>query len=121
MQRELPIADIDGVDFYVDAEREELRQVDSHDNCIPFSVFHARNNGYYFIYNRKSRCWAWDKSYINGHIGDHLWVTLPALMELDPEGMALRYEIPLEMLSPDSLPKPPKRVTALLSPLSRFL
>ncbi|SEA14928.1 hypothetical protein SAMN05192529_10948 [Arachidicoccus rhizosphaerae] len=121
MQRELPIAEIDGVDFYVDAEREELRQVDSPGNCISFSVFHSKNNGYYFIYNRKSRCWSWDKSYINGHLGDHLVVTLPALMELDPEGMAIRYEIPLEMLSPDSLPKPPKRVTAALSPLSRCL
>jgi len=120
MQRELPIAEIDGVDFYVDAEREELCQVDNPENCISFSVFHAKNNGYFFIYNRKSCCWAWDKSYINGHLNEHLVVTLPALMELDPEGMALRYDIPLEILCPASMDKPPQRVVAALRPVGHI-
>lgn len=42
MQRALPIVGIDGVYFYVDAEREELWQVDSPENCISFNVFHPQ-------------------------------------------------------------------------------
>jgi len=118
MERELPIVEIDGVAFYVDVVRDELWQVGCPENRISFDAFHAVDNGYYFIYNRKTCSCAWDNAYIDAHPEEYSVVMVPALMELDPEGMALHYEIPLEILCPKSMPVPPKRVVATLNPLA---
>lgn len=120
MQRKLPIAEIEGVAFYVDAEQEVLWQMDKPANRISFNAFFPRNNGYAFLYDRRSHSWAWDREEINRHLEEHCWVTLPALMELDPEGMALRYDIPLEDLCPDTMPRPPEKVVALISPVTHL-
>jgi len=118
MERQLPIVAIDGVEFYVDVLRDELWQLGCPENSIPFDAFQAVDHGYYFLYNRKTCQWVWDKTYIDVHPEEHCVVMLPALMELDPEGMALHYEIPLEILCPKSMPVPPKWVVAALYPLS---
>lgn len=55
---------------------------------------------------------------MKAHVSDYCWVSLPALMELDPEGMALRYDIPLEALCPENMPPPPRRVVADISPVT---
>lgn len=120
MQRKLPVAEIEGINYYVDAEREELWQQEDPGNRIPFSVFHPRKNGYSFLYNRKSRCLPESKEEMNEHPDDYCWVTLPALMELDPEGVTLRYDIPIEVLCPDTMPRPPVKVVATTTPVTHF-
>lgn len=119
MNRQLPIAVIDGIRFCVDVARDELWQQDAPQNRIPFSVFHQRKDGYTFLYNLKARSVPKDKEDALNHYAELVWVTLPALMELDPEGIALRYDIPFEALCPDREHMPPQYVTADLHPLTR--
>lgn len=105
MERQIPLVDIKGTAFYVDVQHEELRQKDNAANRISFNVFDLDGNGYTFLYDKKNRCAAEDKERIT-ELGDQYeWVSLPALMELDPEGIALKYDIPLEILRPDALLK----------------
>lgn len=119
MDRQLPIAVIDGIRYCVDVARDELWQQDEPKNRIPFNVFHQQKDGYVFLYNVKSKSVPKDRDDAIKHYGDLRWVTLPALMELDPEGIALRYEIPLEVLCPDKEHQPPKCVTAILASLEK--
>lgn|GEM_PF-3639961 len=58
MQRKLPIAVVAGIDFYIDAEREELRQVARPANRISFNAIRAGKQGYRFLYNKKQGCLA---------------------------------------------------------------
>lgn len=101
MARQLPIVDIMGTEFCVDVQREELWQKSKPQNRIPFTVFDQEGNGYTFLYDLKNKGVPEDKSEIL-EMGDrYQWVTLPALMELDPEGIALKYHIPMEILCPE--------------------
>lgn len=93
--------DILGTPFYVDVQREELWQKGRRENVIPFSVFDRDGDGYTFLYDLEKAGIPEDRSEIK-ELGDrYMWVTLPALMELDPEGIALKYHIPLEVLCPE--------------------
>lgn len=56
MQRNLPIAVVAGIDFYIDAEREELRQVSRPANRISFNAIRSSRQGYRFLYNQKQAC-----------------------------------------------------------------
>ncbi len=101
MTRQLPIVDILGTPFCVDVQREELWQQHRPDNRIPFTAFDQEGNGYTFLYDLEKKAIPEDREEI-AELGDrYKWVTLPALMELDPEGIALKYHIPLEILCPD--------------------
>lgn len=98
MNRSLPTVDIAGTAFYVDVLHDELRQKDNPENRISFNVFDQDGDGYTFLYDRKRK----NVSESRGQMEDSFqWVTLPALMELDPEGIALKYHIPLEILCPE--------------------
>lgn len=98
MNRPLPIVDIAGTPFYVDVLHEELRQKDNSYNRISFNVFDQDGHGYTFLYDRDRK----NVPESRDHMEDSFqWVTLPALMELDPEGIALKYHIPLEILCPE--------------------
>ncbi|WP_461789472.1 hypothetical protein [Pedobacter sp.] len=101
MARQLPTVDILGTIFCVDVLREELWQQEAPANRIPFAVFDQEGNGYTFLYDLERKGAPQDKSGIR-EMGDrYRWVTLPALMELDPEGIALKYNIPVEVLCPE--------------------
>lgn len=103
MTRQLPVVDIAGTPFYVDVLREELRQQDDPHNSISFNEFDQDGNGYTFLYD-KGRKNVPDSKVDLKHMEPWLeWVTIPALMELDPEGIALKYDIPLAVLCPDRL------------------
>jgi hypothetical protein len=98
MTRQLPTVDIAGTSFYVDVLHEELRQKDNPENRISFNVFDQDGDGYTFLYDRK---WKNDPENRELMEDSFQWVTLPALMELDPEGIAQKYHIPLEVLCPE--------------------
>lgn len=98
MNRPLPTVDISGTAFYVDVLHEELRQKDNPDNRISFNVFDQDGDGYTFLYDRKRKNVPENREQMEDSFQ---WITLPALMELDPEGIAQKYHIPLEILSPD--------------------
>ncbi len=101
MARQLPTVDILGTSFCVDVLREELHQQGKPGNRIPFNVFDQEGNGYTFLYDLKNKSVPEDKSEIMELGERYRWVTLPALMELDPEGIALKYDIPMEILCPE--------------------
>ena len=98
MTRQLPIVDIAGTAFYVDVLHEQLRQKDNPENRISFNVFDQDGDGYTFLYDGKRKNVPGSREQMEDGFQ---WVTLPALMELDPEGIALKYHIPLEVLCPE--------------------
>ena len=87
--------DIAGTAFFVDVMHEELRQQDNPENRISFNVFNQEGDGYTFLYDRKRKNVPENPTQMEDGFE---WVTLPALMELDPEGIALKYDIPLDIL-----------------------
>ena len=101
MERKLPLVDVKGTAFYLDVVREELRQKGNDGNRISFNVFELDGNGYTFLYDTLLKCAVEDKDAITENDGRYQWVTLRALMELDPEGIAIKYGIPLEVLCPE--------------------
>lgn len=111
MERQLPIIDVEGTDFFVDVLHEELRQKDNPVNRISFSAFYQEGNGYTFLYDKvlknsppeiPSDTQATDLPPLDPD--RYVWVTLAALMELDPVGIALKYDIPIEVLCGDQAP-----------------
>jgi hypothetical protein len=101
MIRQLPVVDIAGTAFYVDVVHDELRQKDNPQNRISFNVFDQDGNGYTFLYDGKRKNVPENKAELDKMEEGMQWVTLPALMELDPEGIALKYDIPLSVLCPE--------------------
>ncbi|SEA33068.1 hypothetical protein SAMN05192529_1147 [Arachidicoccus rhizosphaerae] len=118
VSRRLPVVDIQGVEFYIDAARERLWQVKRPGNQIPFGVIQACKSGFRFLYHKKKCCYPLSKLNVLRHLSSYAWVNLPALMELDPVGLALRYGIPLEALIPAEGWQAPRKVFASLSPVT---
>lgn len=101
MARQLPHVDIAGTPFFVDVLHEELQQQDNRRNTISFDVFQQDGDGYSFLYDKESKKAVEEESIEAVEHGRYEWVTLPALMELDPVGIALKYDIPIEVLCPE--------------------
>ena len=100
MKRQLPLIDIKGTGFYLDVLNDELWQKGNRENKIPFHVFDLDGDGYTFLYDEETRTTPGRAEDIIEIKPSYVWVTLKALMELDPEGIALKYDIPLSVLSP---------------------
>lgn len=113
MERKLPIAEIAGTTFYVDVQREELRQTDHAGNRISFNALSECKDGYRFIYDIRKRNVPENET--DNESGSLVKVILPALMELDPVGLAEKYGIPIEVLSPD-FPHTDNNVKAIVQP-----
>lgn len=113
MERKLPIAEIAGTSFYVDVKREELRQTDDAGNRISFNELAENKKGYSFVYDTRK------KNVPDRHSEDDrertIRVTLPALMELDPAGLAEKYGIPVEVFA--SAAQMPGKVQAIVEPI----
>lgn len=101
MGRQLTTIDIKGTLFEVDACREALLEKGNPRNRIPFQVFDQEGDGYRFLYDTLLKNVPASKAAVLEEPERYCWVTVQALMELDPEGIALRYDIPLEILCPD--------------------
>jgi len=101
MKRKLPTIEIEGTIFFVDVINDELRQRDAPDNTIPFGVFDPEDDGYTFLYDMQRRNVPENRGALKKMEPHFKWVTLPAMMELDPEGIAIKYGIPLEILCPE--------------------
>lgn len=101
MNRQLPLISIDGTAFFVDVIHDCLRQQLNLENRIPFEVFEQHGDGYSFLYDRKQKCAVTDQGHPEEN-SRYVKITIPALMELDPQGIALKYHIPLEMLCPEN-------------------
>lgn len=101
MERQRPVVDVRGTAFYVDVLHEDLRQKGNEKNRISFNAFYQEGDGYTFLYDTQLLNTPEDPSVISEYGDRYVWVTLPALMELDPVGIALKYNIPLEVLCPE--------------------
>jgi len=110
MARKLPTVDILGTAFCVDVCQDGLWQKDNPQNRISFNVFDREGNGYTFLYDTLTRTAPEDKSEITEMGERYQWVTLPALMELDPVGIALKYDIPLSVLCPELVLEEPEQL-----------
>lgn len=101
MERQLPVLDLKGTDFFVDVLHEELQQKSNPENRISFNAFYQEGDGYTLLYDHELKNTPDDPSSITENNGRYEWITIPALMELDPVGIALKYDIPLDILCPD--------------------
>jgi len=119
MERQLTTVDIDGTLFYADAYIEALRQQEDRKKRIPFHVFDQDRDGYRFLFDRIEKTAARNKAAVLEDMDRYVWVIIPALMELDPEGIALRYDIPLEVLCPDGGKSIPRYIVAIIKPLRK--
>ncbi|MCT4317832.1 hypothetical protein [Elizabethkingia anophelis] len=93
MERELPIINIEGTNFIVDIENLQLREKSDENNVIPFGYMSEVSGGYEFEYGVESKnihnIWIDEES---------MRVKIPELVELDPLGMSIRYNMPLDEL-----------------------
>ncbi|TYR37415.1 hypothetical protein FXV77_05270 [Sphingobacterium phlebotomi] len=117
MSRKLTTIDVKGTFFLVDALKERLCQRDDTQNKIPFHVFERDGDGYRILFDTVLKNIPESKEAVLAEPARYWWVILPALMELDPEGIALRYDIPLEILCPDQKDTIPKEIKAVIKPL----
>lgn len=118
MGRKLTRVNIKGTLFEVDAFKEVLRQKDQPDNRIAFQLFEPEGDGYRLLYDMETRNVAKSKKEVLASPERYCWVLLPALMELDPEGIARHYDIPLEILCPEGTAHIPEEITAEIRPLT---
>lgn len=116
MRRKLSTVRILSDVFLVDAYKEELRERENSSNRIPFQVFEPEKDGYRFLYDTLRKNIPEQGTGLLEDPERYIWASIPALMELDPEGIALRYEIPLEILCPEGMP-PHREITAVLHPI----
>jgi len=101
MTRKLPLVDLQGTAFFVDVLSDHLMERDNLKNRIPFEAFQQEGNGYKILYDLERKNIAQNPTEITDFGGRYQWVTLQALMELDPEGIAMKYDIPIQVLCPD--------------------
>lgn len=94
MKRQLPTLDLAGTTFVVDVENLCLYQKDNPPNTISFFDMENRDTNYRFSYDvgRKNLLMSiWHQD------GDEIrHFTIPPMIRLDPEGMALKYGTTVE-------------------------
>lgn len=117
MNRKLTTIDIQGTFFEVDAFREILCQKDDGKNRIPFHSFEREGDGYRLLFDTVLKNVPESKEAVFADPARYCWVIIPALMELDPEGIALRYDIPLDVLCPNRENTIPKELKASVVPI----
>lgn len=93
MERELPTILIEGTEFIIDVNRLEFREKADERNILSLHLMKDIEGGYQFSYGLQSKntpnIWTDEKS---------VTVTIPELVELDPIGMSIKYNVPLEQL-----------------------
>lgn len=100
MKRQLPLVDLKGTAFYVDVLHDWLQQQNNPGNTISFDAFEQERDGYTFLYDLLIKNVPVNPEAQEDGIR-YVRITLRALMELDPEGIAIKYHIPLEVLCPE--------------------
>lgn len=88
MEYKLPVIIIEGTEFVVDVNSCLLQEKSNPHNTISFSHMKDTESGYEFEYCRD------DKNIpFFFHSDNSVNITLPSLIELDPEGMARKYNL----------------------------
>lgn len=99
MERKLPTFEIEGTTFEVDVIKEELREIDNPVNIISIrNEISDRVDHYWFLYDtlEKNLPGPWsDKSNI-------VEIRMPLMVELDPEGMAARFNRSIEQVKSET-------------------
>lgn len=87
----MPRYEIEGTQFTVDIEKEELKQVDNPKNTIPFEQMVIHNGELSFFYDKVEKIVSpiWED-------GRTIEVVLPQRTLLDPVGMSEKYDVPLD-------------------------
>lgn len=94
MEKELPIYDIDGMAFSVDVQQLRLIEKANPQNYLPFSEMDQKKSGYFILFDRERRVITDDYEK-----GNCLTVRIPWMTQLDPLGMAEKYNVPFEGIS----------------------
>ncbi|OJW80319.1 MAG: hypothetical protein BGO69_05515 [Bacteroidetes bacterium 46-16] len=93
MKRELPVYNIQGTTFIVDVDQGLLAEKGNPNNVIYFSDLSDKDSHYEMLYDLRDKNWPpgigpMDEQMIN--------VRIPNRTDLDPEGMAIKYGLPIE-------------------------
>lgn len=95
MERELPIYTIEGTDFIVDVNQMAFIEKDNQENKIFFYQMNDLDTAYDMDYDPLT------KNIYEGNYSDdnYILIQTPSMTALDPEGMALKYKVPLENIA----------------------
>lgn len=92
MEREIPVYKVHETDFYVDVFKHELREKSNPENIISVNDMRFEGGVYSFgfdILSKNLPDWSSERRNI-------IQATIPMLCSIDPEGMAVKYNKPLE-------------------------
>ncbi|MDM8175992.1 hypothetical protein QT327_16825 [Olivibacter sp. 47] len=92
--RHLPTIDIGGFEYEIDVSFDVLRQKEDPLSVIEFCDMEKEEQGYSFVFDRESQL----INYFEEGVEDRIKIHLPEMVELDPEGMSLKYGVPVEKL-----------------------
>jgi len=92
MERQLPTLEIEGTTFLVDIQQMAIIQKGIPDNIIFFAEIENEDTHYNMPFDLKAKCLADGRT----NEKDIVWVTVPRMSQLDPEGMAQKYNVPIE-------------------------
>lgn len=87
MKRELPVYNIEGTDFIVDVANLQLREKENPENVIPVLEMRDVGDGYVFEYSHREK----NMPVMLSDEWDAITVKIPELVQLDPVGMAEKY------------------------------
>lgn len=95
MERELPIYKIEGTDFIVDVNQMAFIEKNNSENKFFFYQMQDLDSAYDVDYDPLT------KNIYEGDYKDNNYIRIqtPSMTELDPEGMALKYNVPIENIA----------------------
>lgn len=93
MKRELPTYIIEGTTFIVDVDKGALIEKSNPDNLISFSELSDKGNHYEMLYDLREKNWPPGVGPMDDQM---ISISIPNRTELDPEGMAIKYGLPIE-------------------------
>ncbi|WP_199119254.1 hypothetical protein [Pedobacter sp. ASV28] len=96
MERKLPGIMMEGNAFLIDVMKEEFRDLSNKANVISFEMLQYNDTGYSLLYDPIVKNVPGSDRY--GH-PDIKTITIPPFTILDPEGMALKYNKPIEQVT----------------------
>lgn len=100
MERELPTVNIEGTDFFVDVIKNELKEKGNPQNRMSIKNMLYVGDGYRFQYDMTiNNFLPFGASMALGNSNYSKEIKIPNLVELDPIGMAKKYNLTLEEIS----------------------
>ncbi len=95
MEREFPTINILGTEYIIDSNTFELREKGNENNILYGEDFYQHDNGYGFYFDKERKNWPMYEFQFQKFD----YVEIPEFVKMDPEGMSLKYGVPLDKVT----------------------